>query len=511
MTSVIVRKNEIDVVSRETYTAGSVNVYTVNAKLSNEWKALSATPVFRAGNVRISTVFDEYGCCIIPHEVLARAGKMLEFGVYGVNDSGAELPTLWANLDYIREGTSPGDNAQDPTPSLYDQLVGQVGNAVTAARGYAEGAAASAETAGNAERGAGLSAGYAAESAEDAKTAALAAAKSETAADKAAKDAQTASEAAAKAAQGAAADKAAADTSASNAAEASAAASAAAAEATAARTGAVNAANASETARDAAAAAKTGAESAQAAAETARDAAETARDAAETAKTGAETARDAAEAARTGAETARDAAQGVVEDVKQGLNQIKDDLANKLPKSPADWEAWTDEEQAAAIARMGIDKPYELIEDITLTEEATQIIRASDTDGTPYSLDRLTIKIYVPANSLLSVTSAAMLCNVYVGAKTINLRNDSGVAKVVNSFTVFGEIYNKNGFWNSNPTLTQSYSPNSMKIASYSGVQYDGILSIPNTDKINNIVIKTITDGVYFPIGTNIKIYGVRA
>ena len=162
MTSVIVRKNEIDVVSRETYTAGSVNVYTVNAKLSNAWKALSATPVFRAGSVRISTVFDEYGCCIIPHEVLERAGKMLEFGVYGVNDSGAELPTLWANLDYIREGTSPGGNAQEPTPSLYDQLVGQVGNAVTAARGYADSAAASAETAGNAERGAGLSAGYAA-------------------------------------------------------------------------------------------------------------------------------------------------------------------------------------------------------------------------------------------------------------------------------------------------------------------------------------------------------------
>ena len=202
MTSVIVRKNEIDVVSRETYTAGSVNVYTVNAKLSNEWKALSATPVFRAGSVRISTVFDEYGGCIIPHEVLAQAGKMLEFGVYGVNESGAELPTLWARLDYIREGTSPGDNAQEPTPSLYDQLVGQVGAAVNDARGYADSAAASAETAGNAERGAGLSAGYAAESAEDAKTAALAAAKSETAADAAAKEAQTASEAAVKAAQG---------------------------------------------------------------------------------------------------------------------------------------------------------------------------------------------------------------------------------------------------------------------------------------------------------------------
>lgn len=152
-----------------------------------------------------------------------------------------------------------------------------------------------------------------------------------------------------------------------------------------------------------------------------------------------------------------------------------------------------------------------MIEDITLTEEATRIIRKSDTNGTPYSLDRLTIKIYVPANSLLSVASAAIYCSVRVGQATISLRNESGISKTTDSFTVLGEIYNKNGFWNSNPTLTHSYPGNSMKIASYPGVQYDGILSIPNTDKINNILIKTLIDGAYFPIGTNIKIYGVRA
>lgn len=132
-------------------------------------------------------------------------------------------------------------------------------------------------------------------------------------------------------------------------------------------------------------------------------------------------------------------------DINSKLGQI-DELSNKLPKSPADWEPWTSEEQAVARERIGIDKPYELIEDITLTEEATQIIRTSDTNGTPYSLDRLMIKIYVPANSLLSVTSAIILCNIRVGTKTISLRNESGIAKAVNSFTVFGEIYNKNGF-----------------------------------------------------------------
>ena len=36
------------------------------------------------------------------------------------------------------------------------------------------------------------------------------------------------------------------------------------------------------------------------------------------------------------------------------VNQIKDDLESKLPKSPANWEPWTAEEQAAAQERLGI-------------------------------------------------------------------------------------------------------------------------------------------------------------
>ena len=36
------------------------------------------------------------------------------------------------------------------------------------------------------------------------------------------------------------------------------------------------------------------------------------------------------------------------------VNQIKEDLESKLPKSPANWEPWTAEEQAAAQERLGI-------------------------------------------------------------------------------------------------------------------------------------------------------------
>ena len=43
-----------------------------------------------------------------------------------------------------------------------------------------------------------------------------------------------------------------------------------------------------------------------------------------------------------------------VEDLQPDVNQIKDDLESKLPKSPANWEPWTAEEQAAAQERLGI-------------------------------------------------------------------------------------------------------------------------------------------------------------
>lgn len=36
------------------------------------------------------------------------------------------------------------------------------------------------------------------------------------------------------------------------------------------------------------------------------------------------------------------------------ISSLKEDLSNKLPKSPTNWEAWTAEEQAAAQECLGI-------------------------------------------------------------------------------------------------------------------------------------------------------------
>ena len=102
----------------------------------------------------------------------------------------------------------------------------------------------------------------------------------------------------------------------------------------------------------------------------------------------AETANAAADAANRAAESARTAANTVASDVAQ----LKEDLAGKLPKSPADWEAWTAEEQSAAMSSIGIDKPVELVEEITVTEEGTTVIeRTAAPNGDDYKYRRLIV------------------------------------------------------------------------------------------------------------------------
>ena len=63
-------------------------------------------------------------------------------------------------------------------------------------------------------------------------------------------------------------------------------------------------------------------------------------------------------------------AQSAAEILQPEVIQIKNDLSNKLPKSPSDWESWTAEEQAAARERIGIPGDYELIDTITIEEDS---------------------------------------------------------------------------------------------------------------------------------------------
>lgn len=104
-------------------TSGSVNVYLVQFAFSADWDELDKTAVFRAGDTKISVVLDATNRCQIPWEVLENRGRPLEAGVYGTKNGTVVLPTIWATLGTIKEGASPGENTQPPTPDVYSQIL----------------------------------------------------------------------------------------------------------------------------------------------------------------------------------------------------------------------------------------------------------------------------------------------------------------------------------------------------------------------------------------------------
>ena len=124
------KKNNLDIMprGRELVTSGSVNVYTVRYIFDAAWDGLERIAVFRAGDKKVSTLLDESNTCTIPWEVLQEKGRWLYAGVYGTLGGDVVLPTIWAMLGEIKEGASPGESAQPPTPGLYEQILGEIGD-----------------------------------------------------------------------------------------------------------------------------------------------------------------------------------------------------------------------------------------------------------------------------------------------------------------------------------------------------------------------------------------------
>ena len=69
------------------------------------------------------------------------------------------------------------------------------------------------------------------------------------------------------------------------------------------------------------------------------------------------------------------------------------DYAVKVAMCDGKGAAWTDAEQQAARERMGIDKEYELIEKIVLSEDTGSIVRTTTPAGTPYNYSAIQIAI----------------------------------------------------------------------------------------------------------------------
>lgn len=159
--------------------------------------------------------------------------------------------------------------------------------------------------------------------------------------------------------------------------------------------------------------------------------------------------------------------------------------------------AWTSAEQKAARERMGVDKAYELIEEITLTEKVTQLIRNAEPNGTPYHFKKMYVNIITPQAEKDGIIYS-MFNNTLIGLAMNCITSkwpEGGIAQIYAN--VVGGFLDGYGVGAANV----SSSSNLMRYATLSNTP-SGIAAI------DSMKIKATVD---IPINTNIKIYVVRA
>ena len=101
----------------------------VALEFGTQWEGLTKTAVFQAGQITRDVLVTE-SSARIPVEVLETSGEQLRVGVYGTGGSDAVvIPTVWANLGLIREGTGlSGDMAEEAVLPIWEQVLAAIGD-----------------------------------------------------------------------------------------------------------------------------------------------------------------------------------------------------------------------------------------------------------------------------------------------------------------------------------------------------------------------------------------------
>lgn len=116
---------------QELLTAGMSKAVTVQFVFSPDWDGLTKTAVFSNGKTTVDVLAANWDgdTVLVPHEVLAVPGRHARVGVYGADESGVVLPTVWVSLGKVQPGADPsGDETADPSMPVWAQLQKQIGD-----------------------------------------------------------------------------------------------------------------------------------------------------------------------------------------------------------------------------------------------------------------------------------------------------------------------------------------------------------------------------------------------
>ena len=122
------RKNILDAMELEPLTSGSVNVYQCEFQFDDAWDGLVKTVTFQSGPIAKSVQLGATPECTIPWEVLQQPNRLLMVGVCGIQGEDTVLPTIWVKAGNIKPGAEIGDDTNPPTPSIYQQILAEIGD-----------------------------------------------------------------------------------------------------------------------------------------------------------------------------------------------------------------------------------------------------------------------------------------------------------------------------------------------------------------------------------------------
>ena len=104
-----------------TIVAGSVESVYAEFVFDSVWKKYAKKAIFMTGNTVKQVMLDDTGVCKVPWEVLTAAGTLV-IGVIGQYETEI-FPSLKATFSVSYGYASEGDEPEEPTQDLYDQIV----------------------------------------------------------------------------------------------------------------------------------------------------------------------------------------------------------------------------------------------------------------------------------------------------------------------------------------------------------------------------------------------------
>lgn len=172
--------------------------------------------------------------------------------------------------------------------------------------------------------------------------------------------------------------------------------------------------------------------------------------------------------------------------------------------------AFTDAQQAQARENINAEKSkgvYELIETITLTEDATSVVRTQEPDGTPYAFKAIGVVVQA------EVGSGNCGINVLGNYGSTRLQSAFINGAISNSIKKYGyaQIYPDWGAWTAiGSTAVNGFTWTVTQMTGYSPGQAFSVKESENP-YCTQMVMQVNIPGVTIPTGTVISVYGVRA